>query len=526
MTHSRTGKPTTVLMAVSLAGIAFHLEISSVPIILSTLQTVLHGDFRSMQWVMNAYTIACTTVLMATGTLADRYGRKRVFVLSLASFGATSLMCGLAQSMSFLVISRFLQGIAGGAMMISQIAVLSHQFQTGRQRSWAFGLWGLVFGIGLGLGPLIGGLILTLSNWRWIFLIHVPLAATAGVLAINSVEESRNQSATTLDLPGLLTLVPAVLGVTYFITQGSSGGTAGATGRAALFAAALSFVAFLFIECRRSHPMLDFSLFRIRPLSGALIGSVAMNVSFWPFNIYLPIYFQGALGYPPLVSGACLLAYTLPTLLMPPLAEHLSLRYQPRLIIPLGLLTIGLGLLMIKAGSGLPHASWLTVLPGCLVAGSGLGLTNTTVTNTVTGSISIDKAGLAAGIDMSARLITFAIHIALMGRILSQSILSYLKGTLPAALDGPQLGSLASTIATGNLADAGHAAPALFGLDPSGHIARAALVHGFGSVMLYGCIAVWSLAIICFAVFGHAGAPAGKVPHDKENELMRDSKIS
>ncbi len=503
---SDTRKHAVVLTAVSLAGVMFHLEISSVPVILPTLQTVLHGDFKSMQWVMNAYTIACTTVLMVTGTLADRYGRKRMFVLSLAWFAVTSLMCGLAQSMSFLIVSRFLQGLGGGAMIISQIAVLSHQFQTGRARSRAFAIWGLVFGIGLGLGPLVGGLIVALSNWRWIFLIHVLLAGLTGVLVFNHVEESRNRHETKLDLAGLFTLVLAVLGATFFITHGSSAGFTGSMG--VLLAATISLVAFIVIELRHPQPMFDFSVFRIRPLSGALVGSIAMNVSFWPLNIYLPIYFQGALGYTPAVAGACLLAYTLPTLVMPPLAERLMLRYNPRLIIPAGLFTIGLGLFLIRIGSGAANAGWLTAIPGCLVAGCGLGFTNTTVTNTVTGSISSDRAGMAAGIDMSARLITFAINIALMGSILSQSIFAYLKSAWPDALDGLQLRALTEVIATGNLAHLAQFAPVLPTLDPSGRITHDALVHGFGSVMLYGGLAAWLLAAVSFAIFGPASSSA------------------
>ncbi|MDA4637227.1 MFS transporter, partial [Escherichia coli] len=155
--------------------------------------------------------------------------------------------------------------------------------------------------------------------------------------------------------------------------------------------------------------------------------SIGMNVSFWPLMIYLPIYFQSGLGYDIVAAGLSLLAYTLPTLVTPPLAERLSLRYRPGIVIPLGLFTIGLGFMLMRFGSSVDHASWLTMLPGCLLAGIGLGLTNTPVTNTTTGSVSSTRAGMASGIDMSARLITLAINIALMGFILLEGTLSYLK---------------------------------------------------------------------------------------------------
>src|SRR5581483_7237829 len=129
MTLSRSGKNALALAAVCLAALMFGLEISSVPVILPTLERVLHADLAGLQWIMNAYTIACTTVLMASGTLADRFGRKRMFTISLAVFGITSFVCGLAQSTPVLIVSRFLQGIGAGAMIICQLAILSHQFQ-------------------------------------------------------------------------------------------------------------------------------------------------------------------------------------------------------------------------------------------------------------------------------------------------------------------------------------------------------------------------------------------------------------
>src|ERR1700749_3617237 len=142
MTLSLARKNAIALAAVCLASLMFGLEISSVPVILPTLEKVLHGDFKDMQWIMNAYTIACTTVLMATGTLADRFGRKRVFLLLTAAFGLTSLLSGLAQSAPVLITGRFLQGMAGGAMLTCGIAIISHQFQDGRERSRAFTAWG------------------------------------------------------------------------------------------------------------------------------------------------------------------------------------------------------------------------------------------------------------------------------------------------------------------------------------------------------------------------------------------------
>lgn len=227
-----------------------------------------------------------------------------------------------------------------------------------------------------------------------------------------------------------------------------------------------------------------------------------MNFSFWPFMIYLPIYFQSVLGYDIITTGLSLLAYTLPTLVVPPLAERLSLRYQPRMIIPAGLLTIGLGFLLMRYGSSVEHASWLTMFPGSLLAGIGLSLTNTPVTNTTTGSVAAERAGMASGIDMSARLITLAINIALMGFILVEGIYDHLEDVLPGTADPSQLHAAAEKIAAGNMTSSMQYFPDLSAANLSYATVRAALVQGFGDVMSFGGAGVCLLAIVSYITFG------------------------
>ncbi len=491
MTSSGTRSNTIALVAVCLASLMFGLEISSVPAILPTLEQVLHADFKDMQWVMNAYTIACTTVLMATGTLADRFGRRRVFLICTIAFGITSLLCGVAPNVSTLIVGRFLQGMAGGAMFICTLAVLSHQFQAGVERSNAFVAWGVISGIGLGFGPVIGGLIVAAANWRWVFMIQLPLVALSLFLAVGGVQESKDPHAEKLDVGGIASLSAAVFALTWYITQGADLGFASMTALGVLAISITAFVAFVWIETRSAHPMFDFSVFGIRAFSGAIIGCIGMNFSYWPLMIYLPIYFRGVLGYDSTTTGFFLLAYTLPFLAMTPLAERLLQRHQARIAVPLGLFTIGAGLLLMKLGSGLEHASGWTMLPGILLAGVGIGLTNTPVTNTTTASVSSDRAGMASGIDVSARLIALAINIAVMGLLLQQRIASYLEGVTGDALGATRRRSLAEEIATGNL-------------DASDAIARAALAHGFDGLLLYGGVGVCMLAAASFSIFGAA----------------------
>jgi EmrB/QacA subfamily drug resistance transporter len=496
---SSNSRAVVALTAACLSSLMFGLEISSVPAILPTLENVLHADFSALQWIMNAYTIAVTTVLMAAGTFADRYGRKRVFLIGIAAFGLTSLVAGLAQDVSLLIAARFLQGMSGGVMLICQVAVLSHQFREGRARSVAFGWWGIIFGIGLGFGPIIGTAVVAASGWQWVFLVHAVLAVVTIALAVAGVEESRDPAAGRLDIAGIITLSLSVFCLAFFITQGPALGFASPTALAIAGLSAASLLAFIIAERLNPRPMFDVSVFRIRAFSGAVVGSAAMNISFWPFMIYLPIWYQAGLGYGSLAAGVSLLAYTLPTLVVPPLAERLSLRYRPGLVIPGGLFTIGLGFLLMKSGSAVAHPSWLTMLPGALLAGIGLGFTNTPVSNTTTGAVSSDRAGMASGIDMSARMISLAINIAVMGFILFNGIFSHLKTTLPQSIFADDLRLLAEKIAAGNITSL----PDI----PTATV-HDALVQGFGAVMLYGAVGVWLMAAASFLTFGHWKAPA------------------
>jgi hypothetical protein len=187
---------------------------------------------------------------------------------------------------------------------------------------------------------------------------------------------------------------------------------------------------------------------------------------------------------------------------VPPFAERLALRFEARRVIPLGMFTIGLGFMVMRLGTGAGHASWITMLPGCLLCGIGLGLTNTPVTNTATGSVSSNRAGMASGIDMSARLISLAVNIALMGFVLLEGVVSSLSRALPSFSDASSLRLLAEKVAAGALAELSQSSAELAVADPHGAIVQAALVHGFRLVMLYGMAGAWALAFLGVVAFG------------------------
>ncbi|WP_370682386.1 MFS transporter [Comamonas sp. GB3 AK4-5] len=505
MTLSTSRQGRFALAAICLSALMLGLEISSVPPILSTIEQVMGASFRQLQWVMAAYTIAMTTILMAVGTLADRYGRKRVFTIGIVAFGITSLVCGLTESAGVLIVARFFQGLSAAMMLICQIAILSTQFRDGQARSKAFAWWGIVFGAGLGFGPIVGGAILALASWEWVFLIHAVLAVVTLWLSQMGVQESRDPLAARLDLAGIATLSLAVFCLVLFVTQGPVLGFSSPAALGIIGLSVAGFAGFVLAERSSRRPMIEFSVFRIRNFSGALLGSMGQNFSFWPFIIYLPIYFHVGLGYDSVQTGMALLAYTLPTLFVPPLAERLALRWRPGVVIPLGMSTIGLGFVLMRVGSASAQPGWL-MLPGCVLAGIGLGLVNTTATNTITASVAVERAGMASGADTSARMVSLALNIAIMGLVLVEGIMAYLRDVL-GVRDAAGLRLFAEKIAAGDLkvADA-HPGLLLAQADAPQALAQAALVAGFGWVMVYGAVSVFLLAATSCWVFSSGKA--------------------
>jgi len=483
------------LTAICLSAVMLGLEITSIPSILPTLEKVLPADFRQLQWIMNAYTIAMCSVLVAMGALADRFGRKRVFLTSIMVFGAASLVCGLASNPTLLIAARFLQGLSAAGMLACQVAILSHQFRSGPERGVAFAWWGVIFGLGLGFGPIVGGSIVAISSWNWVFLIHVVIGVITFMAAKIGVEESSDPHAIRIDIGGMITLSIAVFSLVYLITQGREIGLKSPLAIGIALGGATSAALFILIETRVARPMFDFKAFRIRNFSGALIGAGGMNFSFWPFIIYFPIYLQSVLQYSSIVAGATIMAYTLPTIVVPPVAEKLLAKRGPGFVIPLGLFLIAAGFIAMRLIVANEYASWVTLLPGCILAGIGLGLTNTPVTNTATVSLPPERAGMASGMEFSARMISLAVNIAVMGFVLVTTVSMEIQNLVTDKVSLENLRYIADGVAAGNI-------NAAESLGISAVSARDALVHGTGWVMIYGGACAFIFGLLALVIFG------------------------
>ena len=362
------------LLAVSVATFMLLLDITVVNTALPAIQKDLSASFTDLQWVIDAYTLALAAVVLTAGSIADRIGRRAVFVAGLGIFAASSLAAGLAPDATFLNISRAVEGIGGAAMFAVSLALVAQEFAAGRERATAMGIYGATIGAAVAVGPLVGGAITDSLGWRWVFFLNVPIGIAAIAVTFAKLQESRDPNATRVDWAGLATFSTALLLLVLGLLRGNDDGWTSPTILSLLIGAAVMLAAFVVIERRVAEPMLPLELFRNRAFTGVQLAAFAVSVSLFALFLYLTLYLQNYLGYSPLQAGLRYLPITLVPFFVAPVAVALMARLQARFIMAIGLVGVGAGLLLMSgltAGSG-----WTALLPGFLVAGVGLGLLN------------------------------------------------------------------------------------------------------------------------------------------------------
>jgi EmrB/QacA subfamily drug resistance transporter len=437
------------------------LDITVVNVALPDIQRELHASFTDLEWVVDAYALMLASVMLNAGTLGDMLGRKRVFVAGVALFTIASALCGAATSPLFLNLARGVQGIGGAIMFAVSLAILSQEFH-GRERGTAFGIWGATIGAAVAIGPLVGGALTTWLGWRWIFFVNLPIGVACVVGAIRELHESRNEQAGGFDLPGFGTLTFGLFAFVLGLLRGNDWGWS--SGRVlGLFAAAVVLLAgFVFVERRRSEPMLDFALFRVPTFTGAQIVAFAISAAMFSQFLYLTLYLQNVLGYSPIQAGLRFLPLSLLSFFVAPIAGRLSARLPVRLLLGLGMGLVGLALLLMHGIT--THSGWTALLPGFIVGGIGIGLVNAPLASTAVSVVAPRRAGMASGTNNTFRQVGIATGIAGLGAIFQDKIKSELHGA----------GS-AQAVASG-------------AVKQGGAIARAAFISGINEILLVAAI--------------------------------------
>jgi len=376
-----------VLLATVLgSGVAF-LDATVVNVALPAIAEDLDGSLADLQWVLNAYLVTLSALVLLGGSLGDRFGRRRVFLAGLFGFTGASVVCGLAPGVGVLIAARALQGMAAALLVPASLAILSATFHPD-DRARAVGAWSGLSGVAGAVGPFVGGYLVDTLSWRVAFLVNVPLAA-AVVVAVRHVPETRAADARRPDVPGAL-MASAGLGLsTYALIEAQM--VVGVVGLLVL-------VAFVVVESRSPAPMLPLALFRNRQFSGANLTTLAVYAALSGAFFLLVLQLQVALGYSALEAGSALLPVTLLMVGLSARAGALAQRIGPRLPMTVGPVVMATGLLLwTRVDVGASYAG--AVLPGALVFGLGLAATVAPLTATIMASADDEHLGAASGVN-------------------------------------------------------------------------------------------------------------------------------
>jgi len=372
------------------------LDATAVNVALPSIGRELGSTLSGLQWTVTAYTLTLAALILLGGSLGDRFGRRRVFLIGVGWFAAASLVCGLAQTTGQLVVARAVQGVGGALLTPGSLALIQSSFRPG-DRARAIGVWSALAGIAGLIGPFLGGLLVDAVSWRLVFLLNVPLAVVV-LVAGRHVPESRDEEAQgRFDIAGAVLGAVALGGITYaLITGGESLARTDVAVSAAVGLAAA--VAFVLRERRTPHPMLPPRLFADRQFTGANLATLAIYGALGGGSLFLILQLQTVLGYAAATAGAAMLPSILLITLLSPRAGTLATRIGPRLPMTIGPLITAAGALWLTGVNGsAPY--WVEVLPGSLLQGLGMATTVTPLTATVLGAAPDTLAGIASGVN-------------------------------------------------------------------------------------------------------------------------------
>ena len=435
------------LGAVAFALFMIMLDNTVVNVALPSIQRSLRAEISELEWIVSAYALTFAVLLLSGGKLADMFGRRRVFLLGLAVFALSSLLCGLAPDAHVLIAARAVQGVGAALMMPATLAIISATFPP-KERGLAIGIWAGVSAMALAIGPLVGGLLTEHVDWSWIFYINVPIGALGIVAGRIIIQESRDMSRVqSLDVPGLVTNAAALFALTFGLIEANRYGWTSPTILALFAAAAAGLAAFAAIEHRRRAPMLDLSLFRSSTFTGANIVAFLVTLAMFGVFFFMSIFVQRILGYSPVEAGAIFLPMTVLIILIAPPAGKLSDKVGSRWLMAGGLTLVG-GSLVIFSRLGVDSGFW-DMLPGLLVGGIGMASVMTPMSAAVMSSVPVDKAGVASGVLNTSRQIGGALGIAMMGALLTSresSALAAGASAPEAFLDGFRLALLVAAV--------------------------------------------------------------------------------
>jgi EmrB/QacA subfamily drug resistance transporter len=406
------------LVATILGSAVVFLDGTIVNVALPSIGRGLGAGLAGQQWVLEAYMLTMVSLLLVGGSLSDRFGRRRLFVIGLVTFGGTSILCALAPTEAWLIGARALQGVAGALLVPGSLAIVAATF-SGEERGKAVGTWTAWTGIATVFGPAGGGALVGLTSWRAIFWVNIPLIAGTVMLTLRAVEESSDPDAFRgIDVPGVLLSAAGLAGPVFALIEQPTHGWGDPLVWLPLTAGVLCFAAFVAWEARAARPMLDLSLFRIRNFAVANLTTLSVYAGLAAGLLFTGLYLQQVVGYTPLEAGLATTPISLCLFLLSPRFGKLASGVGPRLPMTVGPILAGAGMLLfLRIGADASYAA--DVLPAVLVFGLGMSMTVAPLTATVLDSVAPNRVGIASGVNNGVSRVAGLLAIAVLGAVIS-----------------------------------------------------------------------------------------------------------
>jgi len=420
-----------VLLTCCLSLFIVGLDITVVNVALPSIGQELDAGISGLQWAVGAYTVVMAGLLMFSGSMADRVGRKRTFVGGLAVFSVASLLCSLAPTVEALVASRVLQAVGASMMNPVAMSIITNTFTNPRERARAVGIWGAVFGISMALGPIVGGALVSSVGWRSIFLINIPVGLVAIVLTLRLIPESRAPRPRRFDPVGQALVIVALVTVTYGIIEAPSQGWLSAATLAVFLVSAAALVGLLRYEPRRADPLVDLRFFRSLPFTSSMIISVAAFAAFGGFLFLNTLYLQDVRGLSPIQAGLATVPIALMTVFASPLSGRIVGRRGPRLPLAISGVALVTACAMLTAIDPATPFAWLVA--AYVIFGVGFGFVNAPITNAAISGMPRAQAGVASAIATTSRQLGLTLGVAVVGAIVTSHAGESLAGAGSAA---------------------------------------------------------------------------------------------
>ncbi len=478
------------LVALCMAAFVISLDTTIVNVALPSLVRQLDASVTDLQWVVDAYSLVFAALILAAGSLSDRLGRKGILMAGLGLFGAASLAGSAGSSVGQLVAARAVMGLGAALIFPATLSIISNIFTRRAERARAIGLWGATTGVGIALGPIMGGWLLERFWWGSVFLFMAPVAAGIALLVSIVVPPSRDPTAPPVDWAGLVMSAAGMGALIFTIIEAPDAGW-GSGRTIAGFAAGVAILAgFLAVERRRRHPMLDVSLFRNLRFVAA---SGAVTVAFFALSGFIFLvtqYFQFLKAYSPLATGVRLLPVAASVAISSVVGTRLAVRVGNKLVVTSGLILLSSAFLWISTTSA--ASGYLEIAAQMLVLGTGMGLTSAPATEAIMGVVSKEKAGVGSAVNDATRLLGGTLGVAVIGSVAASLYAARLGSTLPRGLP-PATAEAAKGSVGGAIIAAQRAAGA--GLQTAADQLHSAAIQAFERSFAAGCLVAVGVAV-------------------------------